>query len=88
MSVKDWMKECQDDLDKAGAKAAAAEGKLQKEVRPIEKGLPRDLEIALLSKLITPTPSEHGFVNQVPSDSLRSGKTWNLDRQRSHCSHP
>lgn len=68
MSVKDWMKERQDDLDKAGAKAAAAEGKMQKEIKPIETGLPRDLEIALLSKLITPTPSEHGFVNQVPSE--------------------
>lgn len=77
MSVADWIKERKVDLDRAKAKAEAAAGKSPvKENHPIETGLPRDLEIVILSKLQTLAPSEHGFVNSIPSlDAINKAKS-------------
>lgn len=77
MTVADWTKERKVELDRAKAKAEAAAGKPPaKESKPIETGLPRDLEIVILSKLQTPAPSEHGFVNSIPSlDAINKAKS-------------
>ena len=69
MSVADWAKERKVELDREKARIEAAGGKPPpKENKPIVTGLPRDLEIVLLSKLHTPAPSEHGFVNAIVSE--------------------
>lgn len=77
MSVSDWTKERKVELDKAKAKVEAASGNPSaKPVKPIETGLSRNLEIVVLSKLLTPVSPEHGFVTAVPSeDAIAKAKS-------------
>lgn len=71
MSISDWKKEREAQVAIEQAKAEAAAGiKKPNTPKPIETGLPRELEIAILPKLFTPLTnlSGHGYVTTIPSD--------------------